>query len=106
MSARGDENRKGGTGGTVCAGSSSGFTAVHDNPGRRQPDEAYRKVDKVGPFNYKGLVTRGSEPLDVYYMYIVPTMCLLRKIRWCIWCRNTPNRFTADGSQTYYHRGV
>lgn len=41
----------------------------HDNPGRRQPDEAYRKVDKVGPFNYKGLVTPWEEPLDVYYMY-------------------------------------
>lgn len=41
----------------------------HDNPGRRQPDEAYRKIDKVGPFNYKGLVTPWEEPLDVYYMY-------------------------------------
>lgn len=41
----------------------------HDNPGRRQPDEAYRRIDKVGPFNYKGLVTPWEEPLDVYYMY-------------------------------------
>jgi Di-glucose binding within endoplasmic reticulum. len=41
----------------------------HDNPGRRQPDEAYRKIDKVGPFNYKGLLTPWEEPLDVYYMY-------------------------------------
>ena len=41
----------------------------HDNPGRRQPDEAYRKIDKVGPFNYKGLTTPWEEPLDVYYMY-------------------------------------
>ncbi len=41
----------------------------HDNPGRRQPDEAYRKIDKVGPFNYKGLVSPWEEPLDVYYMY-------------------------------------
>lgn len=44
------------------------FTS-HDNPGRRQPDEAYRKIDKVGPFNYKGLMTPWEEPLDVYYMY-------------------------------------
>jgi hypothetical protein len=41
----------------------------HDNPGRRQADEAYRRIDKVGPFNYKGLVTPWEEPLDVYYMY-------------------------------------
>lgn len=41
----------------------------HDNPGRRQPDEAYRMIDKVGPFNYKGLVSPWEEPTDVYYMY-------------------------------------
>ncbi|WP_418579529.1 hypothetical protein, partial [Parasutterella excrementihominis] len=34
----------------------------HDNPGRRQPDEAFRKIDKVGPFNYKGLVTPWEAP--------------------------------------------
>jgi len=41
----------------------------HDNSGRRQPDEGYRKIDKVGPFNYKGLVTPWEEPLDAYYLY-------------------------------------
>lgn len=41
----------------------------HDNPGRRQPDEAYRAIDKVGPFNYKGLVSPWEQPADVYYMY-------------------------------------
>jgi hypothetical protein len=41
----------------------------HDNPGRRQPDEAYRVIDKVGPFNYKGLVTPWEEPADAYYLY-------------------------------------
>ncbi len=41
----------------------------HDNPGRRQPDEGYRIIDKIGPFNHKGLVTIWEEPLDVYYMY-------------------------------------
>lgn len=41
----------------------------HDNPGRRQPDEGYRKIDKVGPFNYKGLVTPWEEPVDAYYLY-------------------------------------
>lgn len=44
--------------------------STHDNPGRpRQPDEAYRMIDKVGPFNYKGLVSPWEEPTDAYYMY-------------------------------------
>jgi len=41
----------------------------HDNPGRRQPDEALRKIDKVGPYNYKGLFTPWEQPTDAYYMY-------------------------------------
>lgn len=41
----------------------------HDNPGRKQPDEAYRVIDKVGPVNYKGLLTPWEEPTDAYYMY-------------------------------------
>ena len=41
----------------------------HDNPGRRQPDEALRRVDKVGPFNYKGLLSPWEQPADAYYMY-------------------------------------
>ena len=41
----------------------------HDNPGRRHPDEGYRVIDKVGPVNYKGLLTTWGEPLDIYYMY-------------------------------------
>lgn len=53
---------------SVC-GQFQWIYSSHDNPGRRQPDEAYRKIDKVGPFNYKGLVSPWEEPLDVYYMY-------------------------------------
>lgn len=41
----------------------------HDNPGRRQPDEALRRVDKAGPFNYKGLLTIWDQPTDAFYMY-------------------------------------
>jgi len=36
----------------------------HDNPGRYQPDEALRLIDKVGPFNYKGLYTIWEQPAD------------------------------------------
>ena len=41
----------------------------HDNPGRVQPDGAYRRIDKIGPINYKGLVTVWEEPTPAYYMY-------------------------------------
>lgn len=41
----------------------------HDNPGRIQPDEALRTIDKAGPFNYKGIVTPWEQPVDGYYMY-------------------------------------
>lgn len=41
----------------------------HDNPGRVQPDEGYRYIDKVGPVNNKGLFTIWGEPADAFYMY-------------------------------------
>ena len=44
--------------------------ASHDNPGRQQPDEFLRSIDKVGPFNYKGLLTATWEPTDAYYLYV------------------------------------
>ena len=41
----------------------------HDNPGRIQNGEAWREMDQIGPYNYKGLFTPWGEPLDSYYMY-------------------------------------
>lgn len=41
----------------------------HDNPGRVQPDEALRRIDKVGPFNYKGLLSPWEQPTEGFYMY-------------------------------------
>lgn len=41
----------------------------HDNPGRIQPDGALRRIDKIGPINYKGLTTIWEEPTQGYYMY-------------------------------------
>lgn len=41
----------------------------HDNPGRRQPDEGLRRIDKVGPFNHKGILTTWEQPTDAFYMY-------------------------------------
>lgn len=41
----------------------------HDNPGRIQGGEAMREIDRVGPVNYKGLITPWGEPADVYYLF-------------------------------------
>jgi hypothetical protein len=41
----------------------------HDNPGRVQNEEGVRDIDRIGPFNYKGLLTPWEEPVDAYYMY-------------------------------------
>jgi beta-galactosidase len=41
----------------------------HDNPGRVQAGEGLRELDRIGPVNYKGLLTEWGEPLDAYYMF-------------------------------------
>jgi hypothetical protein len=41
----------------------------HDNPGRVQGGEGQRELDRVGPVNYKGLLTPWEEPTDAYYMF-------------------------------------
>lgn len=53
---------------SVCGHFQWLFTS-HDNPGRIQPDGALRRVDKLGPINYKGLATIWEEPTPAYYMY-------------------------------------
>lgn len=53
---------------SVC-GQFQWIYSSHDNPGRMQNEEGFRDIDRIGPFNYKGLVTPWEEPLDVYYMY-------------------------------------
>jgi len=41
----------------------------HDNPGREQAAEGYRDLDRIGPVNYKGLLTSWEEPTEAYYLY-------------------------------------
>ncbi|HEX2630245.1 MAG TPA: malectin domain-containing carbohydrate-binding protein, partial [Chitinophagaceae bacterium] len=41
----------------------------HDNPGRVQGGEGLRELDRIGPINYKGMLTPWEEPADVYYMF-------------------------------------
>ncbi|OUJ73530.1 malectin domain-containing carbohydrate-binding protein [Hymenobacter crusticola] len=44
------------------------FTS-HDNPGRVQGGEGQRELDRIGPVNYKGLLTPWEEPTDAFYMF-------------------------------------
>ena len=70
----------------------------HDNPGRVQGGEALRDIDKIGPVNYKGLLTPWGEPTDAYYMfrahYSDPSdpMLYIASHTW-------PNRWTAAGKK-------
>ncbi|WP_462261158.1 malectin domain-containing carbohydrate-binding protein [Ferruginibacter sp.] len=41
----------------------------HDNPGRVQGGEGLRELDRIGPVNYKGLLTPWEEPTDAFYMF-------------------------------------
>ena len=47
----------------------------HDNPGRWQPDEALRLIDKVGPFNYKGLYSPWGQPTEFAKSLLADTLC-------------------------------
>lgn len=72
----------------------------HDNPGRRQPDECHRLIDKVGPFNYKGLVSPWEEPADVYYMYKANYTDASRDPFVYIASHSWPDRFVAPRNAT------
>jgi beta-galactosidase len=52
-----------------CAGQFFWLLTSHDNPGRVQGGEGKRELDRIGPVNYKGLLTPWEEPLDVFYMF-------------------------------------
>ncbi|MFD2720652.1 malectin domain-containing carbohydrate-binding protein [Hymenobacter monticola] len=41
----------------------------HDNPGRVQGGEGQRELDRIGPVNYKGLLTPWEEPTDAFCMF-------------------------------------
>ncbi|MGN7788106.1 malectin domain-containing carbohydrate-binding protein [Niabella sp. 22666] len=41
----------------------------HDNPGRVQGGEGLRELDRIGPVNYKGMLTPWEEPTDIFYMF-------------------------------------
>lgn len=41
----------------------------HENPGRTQGGEGMRELDRVGPVNYKGIISAWGEPLDGFYLF-------------------------------------
>ncbi len=41
----------------------------HDNPGRVQGGEGLRELDRIGPVNYKGMLTPWEESTDLFYMF-------------------------------------
>lgn len=43
--------------------------ASHDNPGRVQGGEGLRELDRIGPVNYKGLLSSWEEPTDAFYLF-------------------------------------
>ncbi len=72
----------------------------HDNPGRRQPEEGYLRIDKVGPFNNKGLVTPWEEPNDAYYMYRANFVDAKRDPMVCLVSHTWSDRFDAPRRAT------
>jgi hypothetical protein len=53
----------------AAAGQFFWLFSSHDNPGRVQAGEGLRDLDRIGPVNYKGLLTEWGEPVDAYYMF-------------------------------------
>jgi beta-galactosidase len=74
------------------------FTS-HDNPGRVQGGEGYRELDRIGPVNYKGLLTPWEEPLDVYYMYRSNYAPKQKEPMVYIASHTWPNRWTTTGKK-------
>ncbi|MGE4587250.1 MAG: malectin domain-containing carbohydrate-binding protein [Mangrovibacterium sp.] len=52
-----------------CCGQYHWLLFSHENPGRTQSGEGLRDLDRLGPVNYKGIMSIWGEPLDAWYMY-------------------------------------
>ena len=69
----------------------------HDNPGRVQGGEGLRELDRIGPVNYKGLMTPWEEPLDVFYMFRANYVSRLSAPMVYIVSHTWPQRWTTPG---------
>ncbi|MEL1252493.1 malectin domain-containing carbohydrate-binding protein [Flavobacterium sp. DGU38] len=79
------------------AGQFNWLFASHENPGRSQNGEGFRDIDKVGPVNYKGLLSIWGEPLDAYYMYRANYVSNKTNPMVYIVSHTWPNRWDAPG---------
>lgn len=71
----------------------------HDNPGRIQGGEGLRELDRIGPFNYKGLLTPWEEPLDAFYMYRSNYASKYKEPMVYIVSHTWPGRWTTPGKK-------
>jgi beta-galactosidase len=71
----------------------------HDNPGRVQGGEGYRELDRVGPVNYKGLLTPWEEPTDVFYMFRSNYASKVKEPMVYIVSHTWPNRWITTGKK-------
>ena len=69
----------------------------HDNPGRVQGGEGLRESDRIGPVNYKGLLTPWEEPTDAFYMYRSNYAPKEKEPMVYIISHTWPNRWISDG---------
>ncbi len=69
----------------------------HDNPGRVQGGEGLREIDRIGPVNYKGLLTPWEEPTDAYYMFRSNYVSAKKDPMVYIASHTWPNRWTMPG---------
>ena len=82
------------------AGHFAWLYASHDNPGRVQSGEGLREIDRIGPVNYKGLLTSWEEPLDVYYLYRSNFVSAARAPMVYIVSHTWPDRWPSPGRKS------
>ncbi len=69
----------------------------HENPGRTQGGEGLRELDRLGPVNYKGLITPWGEMIDAYYMYRANYVDPYKEPMVYIVSHTWPDRWTSTG---------
>lgn len=69
----------------------------HDNPGRVQGGEGLRELDRIGPVNYKGMLTPWEEPTDVFYMFRSNYVSAKKEPMVYIASHTWPNRWMKPG---------
>jgi hypothetical protein len=83
----------------AVAGHFAWLYSSHDNPGRVQSGEGWRELDRIGPVNYKGLLTSWGEPLDVYYLYRSNFVSAVSSPMVYVVSHTWPDRWAAPGKK-------